>query len=63
MTTELVAVSGSKLMVTQGMPAIVATAGAGARFAWEEFFDAERPNRHTVIARLAAGHSQASAVS
>lgn len=50
MTTELVRVSAGELVAGQGMPAIVAGAGAGARFAWEEFFDAELPNRHTRVA-------------
>jgi integrase/recombinase XerD len=51
MSTELVRVSGGELVLPgQGMPAIVETAGAGARFAWEEFFHAELPNRHTRVA-------------
>src|SRR5437667_3886956 len=51
MTRELVRVSVRGLVVSGGgMPAIVETAGNGARFAWEEFFDAELPNRHTRIA-------------
>lgn len=50
MSTELVPLSRGELVVGQGLPAIVACAGTGARFAWEEFFDAELPNRHTRIA-------------
>jgi integrase/recombinase XerD len=51
MSTELVLVQGGELVLPgPGMPAIVETAGAGARFAWDEFFDAELPNRHTRVA-------------
>jgi hypothetical protein len=30
-----------------GLPALVAVVGDAARFAWEEFFEGELPNRHT----------------
>lgn len=40
-------------MVTN-LPAIVAAAGDGARFAWEEFFSGELPNSHTRAAYLRA---------
>ena len=36
------------------LPAVVATAGDGARFAWEEFFGGELPNAHTRAAYLRA---------
>jgi integrase/recombinase XerD len=48
MSTELVLVHGGELVLPgQGIPAIVETAGAGARFAWEEFFSGEIRNVHT----------------
>src|SRR4051794_3411883 len=51
MRMELVLAQGGELVVPgQGMPVIVETAGAGARFAWDEFFDGELPNRHTRVA-------------
>jgi integrase/recombinase XerD len=43
------AVSGS-----QGLPVLVAHAGAAARFAWDEFFYAEHHNPHTQKAYMAA---------
>jgi site-specific recombinase XerD len=36
------------------LPAVVAAAGDGARFAWEEFFSGELPNAHTRAAYLRA---------
>jgi hypothetical protein len=44
------------------MPAIVAGARAGARFAWEEFFYSELPNRHARIGYQRAGRQFLSTV-
>ena len=59
-TTELVLVSAGGLpsplsrSAVGNLPAIIAAAGDGARFAWEEFFSGELPNAHTRSAYLRA---------
>lgn len=59
-TTELVpvlpggAAGGLPPAAVENLPAIVAAAGDGARFAWEEFFGGELPNAHTRAAYLRA---------
>lgn len=45
---------GLPLAAVEDLPAIVAAAGDGARFAWKEFFGGELPNAHTRAAYLRA---------
>ncbi len=58
--TELVAYAGTstlqKAVGARGtaVPAILARKGAAGQFAWDEFFDAQLPNKHTRAAYLHA---------